>query len=254
MLAIGVAGCAKGNAPEGLTPDARSAADASSADSPLPDAGCAISAGVTPVLDGIDDLADYPEAQRLVPGAMLGTDGAAFSWDAERFYVTVQSSAFANDYEPLHIYVETGEALAAAVPSQGKEYSGLVPQLPFTPNYLIAVRRVSDGGTGAYDGIFLPDAQWTTQATPLADGTDVFAATDEISVQVPWAALGGCPHAMRLALHVVHAQPANEWKDLVPATSTPWQAPGGDFYELDLTGSPVTPASHARTTRSSRTR
>jgi hypothetical protein len=246
VLAIGVAGCAKGASPEAPAPDASADASADhpdagdTPDAPLPDSpGCAISQGITPVLDGVDDLADYPEAQRLAPGAMLGSDGAAFSWDAQRFYVTVQSSAFANAYEPLHIYVETADTLAAATPSQGKEYSGLTPQLPFTPTYLIAVRRVSDAGTGPYDGVFIPDAQWTTRATPLTDGTDVFAANDEISVQVPWTALGGCPHAMRLAIHVVHAQPANEWKDLVPATHTPWQAPGGDFYELDLTGSPV---------------
>ena len=111
--------------------------------------------------------------------------------------------------------------------------------MPFTPTQLIAVRRVSDSGTGAYDAVYTPDSQWTTRATPLADGTDVFAADDEISVQVPWTALGGCPHALRLAIHVVHAQPANEWKDLVPATSTPWQAPGGDYYEVDLTGAPA---------------
>jgi hypothetical protein len=244
VLAIGVAGCAKGASPEAPAPDASADAPvpdgSDSPDAPLPDApGCAISPGITPVLDGVDDLADYPEAQRLAPGAMLGADGAAISWDAQRFYVTVQSTAFANAYEPLHIYLETAETLGDPTPSQGKEYSGLVPQLPFTPTYLIAVRRVSDAGTGPYDGIFIPDAQWTTVATPLADGTDVFAANDEISVQVPWTALGGCPHAMRLVIHVVHAQPANEWKDLVPATSTPWQAPGGDFDQLDLTGSPV---------------
>lgn len=262
-LAIGVAGCARGSSPEAPpdapAPDATADAPApdSAPDAPLPDApGCAISPGMTPALDGVNDLADYPAGQQVTPGAMLGSDGAALSWDAQRFYVTVQSTAFANAYEPLHIYIETADALAPATPSQGKEYSGLVPQLPFTPTHLIAVRRVSDAGTGPYDGVYIPDQQWQMRATPLAEGTDVLAASDEISVQVPWAALGGCPHAMRLVVHVVHAQPGNEWKDLVPATHTPWQAPGGDFVELDLTGSPAltTPASRAETTSSSRTR
>lgn len=244
MLAIAVAGCARGSAPAAPEPDASADApvvhpDATAPDTALPDApGCAISQGMTPVLDGVNDLADYPAGQRLTPGAMLGSDGAAFSWDPQRFYVTVQSSAFANAYEPLHIYVETADTLAAATPAQGKEYSGLVPQLPFSPSHLIAVRRVSDAGTGPYNGVFIPDQQWQMRTTPLTDSVDVFAANDEISVQVPWAALGGCPHAMRLAIHVVHAQPANEWKDLVPATHTPWQAPGGDYYELDLTAAP----------------
>lgn len=224
---------------EGAAPDARVDGAALVPDAALPDGGCAISAGVTPALDGVNDLADYPAAQQLAPGAMLGTDGAAIAWDAQRFYVTVQSAAFAQPYEPLHIYVEAAPGLAEPVSSRGKEYSGLVPQLPFTPTQLIAVRRVSDAGTGPYDGVFTPDMQWTTRATPLAEGTDVLAAQDEISVAVPWTALGGCPHALRLAVHVVHAQAGNEWKDLVPATSTPWQAPGGDYYEIDLTGTPA---------------
>jgi hypothetical protein len=250
VLAIGVAGCARGASPAAPAPDASTDAahhpdalaldgPAVTADAPLPDAGCPISAGTTVTLDGVSDLADYPSAQQLTPGAMLGSDGAALSWDSQRLYITVQSTAFASAYEPLHIYVEAAAALGEPAPSMGKEYSGLVPQLPFTPTHLIAVRRVSDAGTGPYDGVFTPDAQWTTRATPLVDGTDVFAASDEISVEVPWSALGGCPHALRLAMHVVNAQPGNEWKDLVPSTSTPWMAPGGDYYEVDLTGAPA---------------
>ena len=252
VLAAAVAGCARGASPAASgtdappTPDAShdaptTRADASSVtpDAPLPDAGCPISAGATVTLDGVSDLTDYPSTQQLTPGAMLGSDGAALSWDAQRLYITVQSSAFASAYEPLHIYVEAATALGSPAPSSGKEYSGLVAQLPFTPTHLIAVRRVSDAGTGPYDGVFTPDAQWTTRATALVDGTDVFAASDEISVQVPWSSLGGCPHALRLAMHVVNAQPGNEWKDLVPATTTPWMAPGGGYYELDLTGAPA---------------
>ncbi|HSN27939.1 MAG TPA: hypothetical protein VLT45_16735 [Kofleriaceae bacterium] len=241
-MAIGVAGCARGTAPDKVAPDATAdatpdaAPDAAVPDAPLPDAGCAISAGMTVPLTGSGDLAQYPAAQQITPGAMLGSDAAALSWDAQRLYITVQSTAFAQPYEPLHIYVEAGQALGQPIAATGKEYSGLVPQLPFTPTHLIAVRRVSDAGTGPYDAVFTPGSQWTTQAMPLVEGTDVFASQAAISVQVPWAALGGCPHALRLALHVVHAQPGNEWKDLVPATSTPWVAPGGDYLELDLTG------------------
>ena len=243
-VAIGVAGCARGTAPDKAAADAAADAKPDAAadvaeiapDAPLPDAGCPISAGVTVALTGSNDLALYPTAQQVAPGAMLGSDAAALSWDAQRLYITVQSTAFAQPYEPLHIYIEAGDALAAPVPATGKEYSGLVPQLPFTPTHLIAVRRVSDAGSGPYDGVFTPASQWTTRATALVDGTDVFASQSAISVQVPWTALGGCPHALRLALHVVHAQPANEWEDLVPATSTPWLAPGGDYLELDLTG------------------
>ena len=208
-----------------------------------PDAGCAISAGVTPAIDGVDDLADYPSAQLVPLFAPLGAgDAAAIAWDGRDLYVTVASSAFASAYEPLHVYVEASAGpLGAAQPSQGKEYSGLTPALPFTATHLIAARRVDDAGTGPYDGVFTPDAGWTTQATVLQPGSDVFVSSDQgqLSVKVPWTALGGCPTALRLALHVVHAVPANEWKDVAPADSTPWQAPGGGYYEIDLTGSPA---------------
>jgi len=202
-----------------------------------PDAGCAISEGLTPALDGTDDLAAYPSVQQLTPGAMLGSDGAAVAWDRAHLFITVSSSAFTSPYEPLHIYLQTGTTMATAAPATGKEYSGLTPALPFTPTQLIAIRRVSDSGTGGYDGVFVPTDGYTTRTLAL-DG-ETFASSDQrtLSVRVPWSALGGCPTELRLALHVVHAVAGNEWKDLVPSTHTPWQAPGGGYYEIDLSGS-----------------
>jgi len=245
-VAMGVAGCAHGNS-EGPPPgdDASVTPDASHHDPDaaqlLPDsAGCTISAGVTPAIDGVGDLADYPSAQAVTLYAPLAAgDGAAIAWDASNLYVTVASSAFASAFEPLHVYVEAGSALVAAVPGQGKEYSNLVPQLPFTPTHLIAARRVSDAGTGSYDAVFVPASAWTTQEMPLATSVNVFVSTDQrqLSMKVPWSAFGGCPTQLRLAMHVVHAVAGNEWKDIAPATSTPWQAPGGGYYEIDLTGS-----------------
>ena len=211
----------------------------------LPDTspGCAISAGVSPAIDGANDLADYPAAQLVTLGAPLASnDGAAIAWDQSFLYVTVASSAFSGAYEPLHVYVETSEgALPAATPSQGKEYSNLIPALPFTATYLIAARRVDDSGSGPYDAVFVPVSNWTMQQTPLAMGTSVFLSSDQqqLSLKVPWSALGGCPTMMRLAFHIVHAVTANEWKDVAPSTSTPWAAPGGGYYEIDLTGSPA---------------
>lgn len=247
-----VAGCARGNS--GLASDAapfpdgpaHQVHDGPTRDAPpRPDAAtdaappCAISAGYTPPLTGIDDIVNYPASQQTAPGAMLGSDNAAISWDPQHLYVTVQSSAFTDAYEPLHIYVEAGSALEAATPSSGKEYSGLTAALPFTPTHLIAARQVDDSGSGPYDGVWLPGSSWSTRATPLAPGTDVLLSSDhtQLSVIVPWAALGGCPTTVRLDVHVVHAVPANEWKDLIPSTHTPWQAPGGGYYEIDLTGS-----------------
>ena len=79
----------------------------------------------------------------------------------------------------------------------------------------------------------VPADQWQTRTLSL--DADTFAATNQLSVRVPWSALGGCPTQMRLALHVVHGVVGNEWKDLVPSTHTPWQTPGGGYYEIDLT-------------------
>lgn len=245
-LPFATLGCASG-ASQGLPVDAAPAdttelADAAPADvaevstDAPPDDGCAISEGEPLELDGVDDLAKYPADQQLTPGAVLGADLAAVAWSRDALFVTVHSSAFASAYEPLHIYVETGATLATPVAAMGKEYSGLVPALPFSPTSLIAVRRISDAGTGPYDGVFVPADSWQTRTLALEDATFVAPDQQAISVRVPWSALGGCPTAMRLALHVVHGQAANEWKDVVPATHTPWQMPGGGYYEIDLTG------------------
>lgn len=240
-----LAGCAHGHSPA-ATPDGSStdAAPDAAPDSALtsPDAGCAISEGSSPALDGMGDLAKYPGAQHVALGAMMSADDAAIVWDRRALYITVQSPAFAGQYEPLHIYLETSTGFGQPVPSQGKEYGGLVAQLAFTPTHLIAVRRTSDSGTGgAYDGVYRPAASWSTRETPLVEGTDVHASSDgqTLSVAVPWSALGSCPTALRLTAHVVHGATANEWKDVAPSTATPWQAPGGGYYEIDVTGAPA---------------
>jgi len=243
-LPIATLGCARGASqggtdaavvPDAASPDAAPDAAQVTVDAP-PDAGCAISSGTAPALDGVDDLAKYPSTQLLVPGAMVGADQAAVAWTPTHLFVTMTSSAFTAPYEPLHVYLQTAAALPAAAAAHGKEYSGLSPALPFSPTHLIGVRRVSDGGSGAYDGVFVPADQWQTRTIAL--DADTFASADQhtLSVRVPWSALGGCPAMMRLALHVVHAQSGNEWKDLVPSTHTPWQLPGGGYYEIDLTG------------------
>jgi len=207
--------------------------------------GCAISAGHSPALDGVGDLADYPSGQRLIPGATLsGTDEVAVTWDPTYLYVTVTSDGFLDPFKPLHVYLEASTALGAATPSTGKEYSALTPALPFTPTHLIAVRRQDDSGMGGpYDGVYGPGGAqpWTDRVTPLVPGTDVFVSADlrTLSVRTPWSALGGCPLELRLDAHLVNAVTANEWKDLVPTTHTPWLAPGGGYYQIDLTGDPA---------------
>jgi hypothetical protein len=199
---------------------------------------CSIHEGPPLVLDGNGDLAKYAPEQHVPLGAMLGADDAALTWDASRLYVTMTSDAFASSFEPIHVYLETGAQLAAPQPAAGKEYGGLIANLPFTPTHLLGARQVDDSGTGPYDAVFLPDAAWTTREMPLVPGTDVFVSPDHrtISMQAAWSALGGCPTSVRVAFHVVHGVAGNEWKDLAPTTHTPWLASGGGFYEIDLTG------------------
>ena len=246
---VAFAGCARGRVAD-RPADAAAHDDAPrrpiDASAVLPDAshdapGCTISAGTTVTLDGSNDLAKYPASAHVAPGAMMGSDDAAVTWDHQRLYVTVTSDAFQSAYEPLHVYVEAAPQEIAA-PSSGKEYGGLVPALPFTATYLVAARRVTDSGSGPYDGVYVPTMAWDTRQTPLAPGSDVFASSDSrtLSVQVAWSALGGCPATMRVAVHVVNGVQFNEWKDLIPSTHTPWQAPGGGYYEIDLAMNPAT--------------
>lgn len=211
------------------------------------DAGssCAISAGDAVTLDGMGDVAAYPSSQVITPGATLAvTDVAAITWSASELYVTFTSEAFVSEYKPLHVYLEAGTALGGAARTQGKEYGGDTPELPFTPTHVIAVRRRSDSGTGGpYNAVYVPGGTpaWSTQALPLVTGTHVFVSTDNrtISVRVPWSALGGCPTRLRLAAHVVNGDLANDWKDTVPASHMPWMMLATGYYEIDLTGDPA---------------
>lgn len=223
-------------------------ADAAPPDGALqPDAApCAIAQGQTPTLDGTGDYSEYLASQHISVGAPQGSgDVAAITWDPSYLYVTVTSDAFAGAFEPLHVYLEArAGALPAAAASTGKEYGGLTPALPFTPTHVIAARRQTDSGTGGpYDGVYTPTAAWATRGFALEPGSHVFTSTDlhTLSVRTPWSALAaaGCPTRLRLAAHVVHDVVANEWKDTIPSTHTPWLAPGGGYYEIDLTAAPT---------------
>jgi len=232
--------------------DARPADAADATDALLPDGDppdgpgpvCAIAAGDSPVLDGTGDLAAYPTSQVLTPGVPLAAgDRVAITWDPTYLYVTATAGSFADPFKPLHVYLQTGTTLPAPTPGMGKEYGGDTPFLPFAPTHLIAIRRQDDAGTGAYDGVYVPGTPVTfaTRTFALVPGTHVFASADNgtLSVRTPWTALGGCPTATRLAAHVVHGDVANDWKDVVPTTHTPWITPGGGYYQIDLTVDPA---------------
>ena len=137
------------------------------------------------------------------------------------------------------MYVEASSgALGAASTGAGKEYDSLIAQIGFTPTHLIALRPTNAGGGMNYNGIWSPTAAWSTQQLAFTDGVDAWTSTSEVSARIAWSDLG-CPTSLRLTAHVVHALPANEWKDFVPLTATPWMSPGGGYYEIDLSGPPA---------------
>lgn len=250
-FAVLAAGCSTAHVspPDGGTVDAAPGPDATpgpdaATDAAIDAGGCTIASGDSPTLDGDGDLAAYPASQLLTPGVPNGAgDRVAITWDPTSLYVTVTSPSFANAFKPLHIYIETATPLAAPTTTMGKEYGGDTPFLPFAATHLIAIRRTDDGGAGAYDGVYLPGtpATFTTRTFALVPATHVFASADggTLSVRTPWSALGGCPTAMRLAVHVVHGDVGNDWKDTVPTTHTPWLTPGGGYYQVDLTADPA---------------
>ena len=208
----------------------------------------------------------YPAAQQLAPGAALGADGAAIAWDRTRpLHHGAPRTRSSSAYEPLHIYLEAGTALArrVAVDRQGVQRA--------RPAAAVHADRADRGAprhrrrhrrrTTACSS---PDGGWTTRATPLAPGTDVFASADErtLSVAVPWTALGGCPTALRLAVHVVHASAGNEWKELSRRRTRRGRRRRRLLRDRShrrtgrqrLGAEVITRASRAGTTRSSRTR
>ena len=208
--------------------------------------GCTgISTGDTIALDGVGDLARYPSEQLLAPGAPLSAgDQVAITWDATYLYVTVASTAFADAFKPLHVYLETASgALPSASPGTGKEYAALTPAFAFSPSHVIAVRPTSDSGTGGpYNGVYTLATAWATRSMSIDLGVDYWvpSSSSAVSVRVPWSALG-CPTRVRLSAHIVNQAVANEWKDLVPAGAQPWNPSGGPgaYYEIDLGADPA---------------
>lgn len=236
--------------PGDATADA--AEDAASADTGVADAGTdamidasarcpGISVGDTVVLDGDGDLTAYASSQRLTPGGTLApTDAFGIAWDQDYLYLTLVSPAFGDGFKPLHVYVEARTSLPAAAMTTGKEYSGETPVLGFMATHLIGMRRTSTGGDGVpYNGLYVPSDGWLNRTVALDEGVDLWVSSENtaMSARVAWTDLG-CPTVLRLTTHVVNAEPANEWKDFLPLTATPWMAPGGGYFEIDLTADP----------------
>ncbi len=194
--------------------------------------------------DGVDDVAKLDVAQRITtPGApaqpwsQFGLD-----WDDDSIFIAVVSAAFEDPYKPLFVYLEASEgALPPANPStQGILYSNLTPELPFTPTHVISARRTSDSGSadGPWNGLWERNDQGQlAKILRFSQNTQWWIAADQhtLSLRIPRDMLGNATH-LRLSAHVVNAAAANEWKDTIPSTHTPWNPSALGFYEIDLTG------------------
>ncbi|MFZ9889623.1 MAG: hypothetical protein ACO3JL_19180, partial [Myxococcota bacterium] len=191
--------------------------------------------------DGIDDVAKHPLARQAAVGAASAPYAlGAVSFDAQSLYVSWVSMKFEAENVPLHLYVEV-DPVGEPTPSLGKEYFGLVPELPFTPTHLLAARRSSviagsDPYNGVYEGPGLVATPYRTATLNLTDETYISSDNHTVSLQVPWSALSsdGCPTRLRLVAHVVKDAAGTEWSDVLPLAHSPWLPGGGTFYELDL--------------------
>jgi hypothetical protein len=69
------------------------------------------------------------------------------------------------------------------------------------------------------------------------EAIDRFLSADlhTLAVVVPWGVLGE-PSRVRVAGHVVWAEPGEEWKTLFPADHTPWTPSGEGAYVIDRAG------------------
>jgi len=205
----------------------------------LPMAGAAAPATPTITFDGAGDLDAIRPARRLTPGARLQTwEQFGVDWDDHYLYIALTSQAFESAYVPFHLYLEAASgALGAATPGTGLEYSNLTPQLPFTPTHLITARNLSDDGSagGPWNGLFVREAGSLQRLRRFEPGVDGWLAADQhaLSLRIPRANLGD-PTRLRLAAHVVNAVPANEWKDTVPDSHTPWATSAAGFLEINL--------------------
>ncbi len=185
--------------------------------------------------DGTTDIDAFDVQQVLTPGVPTGSsDLFAFDWDADYFYIAIRSDSLASDYKAAFIYLEGAEALTAATPSNGSEYSNQTPSLPFTPTHQISLRQLDDDGSqsGAWNGVWENEMD-VFQRVARSYEEKYNSASRTISVKIPRAYVPG--RYLRLAAHIVHAEPGNEWKATVPASHTPWAA-GGGYYEIDTAG------------------
>ena len=113
----------------------------------------------------------------------------------EQLYVTVTSDAFRRPTSRCTSTSRPDPTLRRRDPRHGKEYGGLVPALPFTPDPPDRGARGSPTPAPApTTACTTPAAAWATRATRWP-GIDVLVSSDQrtLSVAVPWTALGGCP-------------------------------------------------------------
>lgn len=197
-------------------------------------------------LDGVDDLSEFALTQRYTPGAPLQSWSAwGVDWDERYLYVALVSQGFESEFKSAMIYMDTEGTLRPwndVVQSSGVSYSGLEATLPFTPRYMVSVRRQQQGSSGEepWSGVYEKreaSEDWR-RVWGMVPGEELWVAQDHhtIAWRVPWAVMGN-PERIRLVGHLIHEEQGEEWKELLPAGHSPWGMGGGSYFEVDLDAS-----------------
>ena len=202
-----------------------------------------ITTGSVIAFDGKDDIKKYKPTQVVTPGIQLKTwERFALTWDRDWLYITIVSQGFENGVKAFNLYLETAGATWPTVKQgSGIRYLNQVPMLPFTPTYMLGVRRQSNNndGFGPWNGIWRKTTKGWILQTRFKTKSDYVVASDKhtISYRVHRAELGW-PQKLRWAGHLVNHVAGNEWKLTLPKSHTPWVHSNKGYYEIELANPP----------------
>ncbi len=192
------------------------------------------------IFDGSEDLGKLSPDQQVEPGAPLEPWSRwGLEWDDRFLYVALVSPLFQDDFKAAMVYIEPVlDERPESLTRQGVDYSGQRAVLPLDASYMISWRWQQSGAAGdePWSGVYTwRDGSWQ-RVWGMTPGEHLWGASDRhtMSVRVPLG-LFGPARRWRLVGHAIHGEPGEEWKELLPASHTPWDG-GGGAIEIDLDG------------------
>jgi len=207
--------------------------------------GKASKAAKAPVaFDGKNDLDKLTKDTWHTPGVTLATwERAAFTWNKTHLQGAIVSKAFESNGPAYVVYLGATDGTGGppVKTAKGMTYLGQTPDIPFEPLWAIAVRAKTDlaDGYGPWSGIYrrLSTGQWVLQRR-FEVGVHAWTSADKhtVSFTLPRAELAGLgtTSKWRVCGHAVNGKPGHEYKDVIPATHSPWKAQKTGYYEVDF--------------------